>query len=120
MAYSLLVNGQTHSVDMPADMPLLWVLRDSLHLKGTKFGCGPARQDREADRRANRHGDEWKRLPLRNVLKDQGSHSPRGQRRTEGVAMKNTSPETTSTTPSTTAQIDRRSFLQVTALASGG
>ncbi len=40
MAYSLLVNGQTHSVDMPADMPLLWVLRDSLHLKGTKFGCG--------------------------------------------------------------------------------
>src|SRR5438876_10607376 len=40
MAYSLLVNGRTHSVDMPADMPLLWVLRDSLHLKGTKFGCG--------------------------------------------------------------------------------
>ena len=40
MAYSLSVNGQTHSVDMPADMPLLWVLRDSLHLKGTKFGCG--------------------------------------------------------------------------------
>ena len=40
MAYSLVVNGQTHSVDMPADMPLLWVLRDSLHLKGTKFGCG--------------------------------------------------------------------------------
>ena len=40
MAYSLLVNGQTHSVDMPAEMPLLWVLRDTLHLKGTKFGCG--------------------------------------------------------------------------------
>ena len=40
MAYSLVVNGQTHTVDMPADMPLLWVLRDSLHLKGTKFGCG--------------------------------------------------------------------------------
>jgi len=40
MAYSLVVNGQTHSVDMPADMPLLWVLRDSLHMKGTKFGCG--------------------------------------------------------------------------------
>jgi isoquinoline 1-oxidoreductase subunit alpha len=40
MAYSLLVNGQTHTVDMPADMPLLWVLRDNLHLKGTKFGCG--------------------------------------------------------------------------------
>ena len=40
MAYSLVVNGQSHSVDMPAEMPLLWVLRDSLHLKGTKFGCG--------------------------------------------------------------------------------
>ena len=40
MAYSLVVNGQTHTVDIPAEMPLLWVLRDSLHLKGTKFGCG--------------------------------------------------------------------------------
>jgi isoquinoline 1-oxidoreductase alpha subunit len=40
MAYSLVVNGQTHAVDMPAEMPLLWVLRDTLHLKGTKFGCG--------------------------------------------------------------------------------
>jgi isoquinoline 1-oxidoreductase subunit alpha len=40
MAYSLLVNGQAHTVDMPAEMPLLWVLRDTLHLKGTKFGCG--------------------------------------------------------------------------------
>ena len=40
MPYSLVVNGQTHTVDMPAEMPLLWVLRDSLHLKGTKFGCG--------------------------------------------------------------------------------
>ena len=29
MAYSLVVNGQTHTVDMPAEMPLLWVLRDS-------------------------------------------------------------------------------------------
>src|SRR3954466_16081123 len=40
MAYSLVVNGQIHTVDMPAEMPLLWVVRDSLHLKGTKFGCG--------------------------------------------------------------------------------
>jgi isoquinoline 1-oxidoreductase subunit alpha len=40
MAYSLVVNGQTQTVDVPAEMPLLWVLRDSLHLKGTKFGCG--------------------------------------------------------------------------------
>ena len=40
MAYSLNINGQTRSVDTPADMPLLWVLRDTLKLKGTKFGCG--------------------------------------------------------------------------------
>ncbi len=40
MAYRLTVNGKTSSVDVPGDMPLLWVLRDVLNLKGTKFGCG--------------------------------------------------------------------------------
>jgi len=40
MPYSLNVNGQTHTVDVPAEMPLLWVLRENLDLKGTKFGCG--------------------------------------------------------------------------------
>jgi len=40
MAYKLTVNGRTHSVDAPADMPLLWVLRDLLDLRGTKYGCG--------------------------------------------------------------------------------
>ncbi len=40
MEYSLSVNGQSHQVDVAADMPLLWVLRDTLHMKGTKFGCG--------------------------------------------------------------------------------
>lgn len=40
MAYSLTVNGKLSRVDVPADMPLLWVLRDVLNLKGTKFGCG--------------------------------------------------------------------------------
>jgi len=34
------VNGQTRTVDAPAAMPLLWVLRDRLGLTGTKFGCG--------------------------------------------------------------------------------
>ena len=38
----LLINGESHSVDVPADMPLLWVLRDVLGLSGTKFGCGVA------------------------------------------------------------------------------
>lgn len=36
------INGQTHSVDAPPDMPLLWVLRDLVGLTGTKFGCGIA------------------------------------------------------------------------------
>lgn len=40
MAYILKVNGKSHTVDVPADMPLMWVLRDVLDLKGTKFGCG--------------------------------------------------------------------------------
>jgi isoquinoline 1-oxidoreductase subunit alpha len=40
MAYKLIVNGKTATVDAPADMPMLWVLRDMLNLKGTKFGCG--------------------------------------------------------------------------------
>ena len=36
------VNGVTHDVDAPADMPLLWVLRDLLGMTGTKYGCGIA------------------------------------------------------------------------------
>ena len=40
MPYTLNVNGRSTSVDVPADMPLLWVLRDVLNLKGTKYGCG--------------------------------------------------------------------------------
>jgi isoquinoline 1-oxidoreductase subunit alpha len=40
MAFQLTVNGQTRSVDVPGDMPLLWVVRDVLALRGTKFGCG--------------------------------------------------------------------------------
>ena len=36
------VNGTQRTVDVPPDMPLLWVLRDELDLKGTKFGCGIA------------------------------------------------------------------------------
>lgn len=40
MPYTLNVNGKAATVDVPADMPLLWVLRDVMNLKGTKFGCG--------------------------------------------------------------------------------
>jgi isoquinoline 1-oxidoreductase alpha subunit len=42
MKYSLNVNGKTQTVDVPERMPLLWVLRDALGLKGTKYGCGIA------------------------------------------------------------------------------
>ena len=39
---ALLVNGQKHEVDAPADKPLLWVLREDLNIVGPKFGCGIA------------------------------------------------------------------------------
>ena len=38
--FNLSVNGQSHRVEAPPDMPLLWVLRERLGLTGTKFGCG--------------------------------------------------------------------------------
>ena len=36
------INGQSHPIDVPSDMPVLWVLRDVLGMTGTKFGCGMA------------------------------------------------------------------------------
>jgi isoquinoline 1-oxidoreductase subunit alpha len=42
MRYTITVNGESHAADVESDTPLLWVLRDSLDLKGTKFGCGMA------------------------------------------------------------------------------
>jgi len=41
-AYSLQINGQTRAVDVLPDTPLLWVIRDTIGLTGTKFGCGIA------------------------------------------------------------------------------
>ena len=40
MPIKLIVNGRPATVEAPADMPLLWVIRDILNLKGTKYGCG--------------------------------------------------------------------------------
>jgi isoquinoline 1-oxidoreductase alpha subunit len=42
MTLTVNVNGAEHALDVPPDMPLLWVLRDVLNLTGTKFGCGIA------------------------------------------------------------------------------
>jgi isoquinoline 1-oxidoreductase subunit alpha len=42
MAFTIKVNGKTHSLDVDSDTPLLWVLRDVLGMTGTKFGCGMA------------------------------------------------------------------------------
>jgi len=42
MPITFKVNGQSATVDVPPEMPLLWVLRETLDLKGTKFGCGIA------------------------------------------------------------------------------
>jgi isoquinoline 1-oxidoreductase alpha subunit len=40
MIYTIKINGSSKTVDVDGDMPLLWVLRDELDLKGSKFGCG--------------------------------------------------------------------------------
>jgi hypothetical protein len=40
MAITITVNGQDHSLDVEPDTPLLWALRDTLGLTGTRFGCG--------------------------------------------------------------------------------
>jgi isoquinoline 1-oxidoreductase subunit alpha len=40
MIYTIKINGVSRTVDVDGDMPLLWVLRDELDLKGSKFGCG--------------------------------------------------------------------------------
>jgi isoquinoline 1-oxidoreductase subunit alpha len=40
--FTITINGRDHQIDVPPDMPLLWVLRDVLHMTGTKFGCGAA------------------------------------------------------------------------------
>jgi isoquinoline 1-oxidoreductase subunit alpha len=42
LAFIIKVNGNTHSIDVDGDTPLLWVLRDVLGMTGTKFGCGMA------------------------------------------------------------------------------
>ena len=42
MAIALVVNGEGYDVDVPAEMPLLWVIRDVIGLTGTKYGCGVA------------------------------------------------------------------------------
>jgi aerobic-type carbon monoxide dehydrogenase small subunit (CoxS/CutS family) len=62
MAYTITVNGKSTTVDVPADMPLLWVLRDVLNLRGTKYGCGIAadssggmQRDLRDQRRARPH-----------------------------------------------------------------
>ncbi len=42
MSYRITVNGTVHDIDLPGEVPLLWVLRDEIGLTGTKFGCGVA------------------------------------------------------------------------------
>jgi isoquinoline 1-oxidoreductase alpha subunit len=40
MAFKVTINGETRTLDVPGEMPLLWALRDELGMVGTKFGCG--------------------------------------------------------------------------------
>ena len=73
----LTVNGQVHDVDAPADMPLLWVLRDLLKLTGTKFGCGIAQCGA-----CTVHVDG---APLRSCMLPVGSLGPRAVTTIEAV-----------------------------------
>ena len=60
MAFSLTINNKPVKVDAEPDMPLLWVIRDLIGLKGTKFGCGIARS-RRLHRDGQRQLDDWRR-----------------------------------------------------------
>src|SRR4026207_1412133 len=61
MAFTLLVNNIQYSVDVEPDTPLLWVLRDSIGLTGTKYGCGIGQGGR---RTALVHGAPVRSWPL--------------------------------------------------------
>jgi isoquinoline 1-oxidoreductase subunit alpha len=83
MTFKLNVNGQARTVDAPKEMPLLWVLRDVLDLKGTKYGCGIAvcgmctvHVDGEATRSCVTpvSGVEGKRITTIEGLSRDGSH----------------------------------------------
>jgi len=56
----LTINGRMRQVDLPANMPVLWVLRDVLGMTGTKFGCGwrlcETRSDPQASQRHEAEG----------------------------------------------------------------
>ncbi len=73
VAFAINVNGNSHSVDVDGDTPLLWVLRDVLGMTGTKFGCGMAlcggvaRQQAASDGCRYRQRDVGQHLPLRNL-----------------------------------------------------
>jgi xanthine dehydrogenase iron-sulfur cluster and FAD-binding subunit A len=67
---SLTVNGKRHDLDVSSDMPLLWVIRDSIGLTGTKFGCGlsqcgalPSTSTASPFVRASRRCRAWARRP---------------------------------------------------------
>ena len=93
MAFAIKVNGNTHSVDVDGDTPLLWVLRDVLGMTGTKFGCGMAlvRRLHRAYRRRSHpflyHPDRQHRR-----LRD---HNDRGDRRDRRRAPRSRRPGST-------------------------
>lgn len=83
MPTTLRVNGKTVTVNVPPDMPLLWVLRDVLDLKGTKYGCGIAQcgactvlMDGVAVRSCNRAVSEFEGTEITTIegLSPEGTH----------------------------------------------
>ena len=84
MALAITVNGKSQQVDVPEDMPLLWVLRDVLGLTGTKFGCGMA----QCGACTVHVGDGPARscvLPVGAVGEPAGHHDRRPVRRTASI-----------------------------------
>src|SRR6266567_798838 len=79
MTYTIRVNDETRTVDADDDTPLLWVLRDLLDLKGSKFGCGAARENHAARRQGHRRGDVGKCLPLLHLHAHPGRHQEGGR-----------------------------------------
>src|ERR1700737_2801068 len=110
----LQINGEARNADVPADMPLLWVLRDSLGLTGTKFGCGVGQCGACTVHIEGEAVRSWgtRASAVAGQKGTLSAHRPRHQaRQRRGWQM---SQGTQST------KINRRGFLQATAAAGAG
>lgn len=84
MTMELKVNGRTRTVDVPGDMPLLWVIRDALDLVGTRFGCGMAQCGARTVHLNGADGNGRAGVPARRARALQ--RAPRGDGRARALA----------------------------------